>query len=204
MFQEVMTVRETITVQIMAGGKSRRMGRDKAAVELGGRTLLERALDTWQGFGAAVQLSVGPAERGVLAPEGVRAVADVYPGRGPLGGLHAGLLACDTELLLLAAVDTPFVTKELAEALAEAAEAIPGDAYVYTVEGRPQPLFALYRKSCLPAAESLLEAGENRMGQLLSRVGTVCLPGEGKEHCFVNLNTPEDVERAREALRPTL
>ena len=193
---------ENVTVQIMAGGRSRRMGRDKAMVELGGRTLLERALDTWQGFGAAVQLSVGPGERGVLAPEGVRPVPDVYPERGPLGGLHAGLLTCDTELLLLTAVDSPFVTKELAEALAKAAEAIPGDAYVYSVNGRPQPLFGLYRKSCLPAAEALLSAGENRMGRLLERVNTVYLPGEGKERYFVNLNTPEELDRAREALRP--
>lgn len=192
---------ETVTVQIMAGGKSSRMGRDKAGVELGGKTLLERALETWKGFGAAVQLSVGPAERSTLAPEGVRPVADVYPERGPLGGLHAGLLACGTELLLLTAVDSPFVTRELAEALVEAGGSIPGDAYVYSLEGRPQPLFGLYRKSCLPAAEALLKAGENKMGRLLERVQTVYLLGAGQERQFVNVNTPEELERARDRLQ---
>ena len=174
---------ENLTVQIMAGGKSTRMGRDKAGVLLNGRTLLEGALEQWSGFGRALQMSVGPAERAVLAPEGVCPVVDIYPERGPLGGLHAGLRACGTELLLLVAVDSPFVTEELAEALVEMSGYSPGDAYVYSLDGRPEPLFGLYRKSCLPAAEELLSAGENKMGLLLRRVETVYLLGAGKE-CF--------------------
>ena len=188
--------KHNVTVQIMAGGRSTRMGRDKATVELGGKTLLRRALDTWQDFGAAVQLSVGPDERMALAPEGVRPVADIYPERGPMGGLHAGLLACDTDLLLLVAVDSPYVTRELAEALVEVAERTGADACVYTVDGRPQPLFGLYRKSCLPAVCALLEGGEQKMGLLLRTVQTEFLLGAGKECCFVNLNTPEELARA--------
>lgn len=186
-----------LTVQIMAGGKSTRMGRDKAAVTLGGRTLLELALEKWKDFGGAVQLSVGPGERAALAPDGVTAVADVWPKRGPLGGLHAGLLVCRTELLLLVAVDSPFLTRDLAEGLLLAMEDSGADACVYSLNGRPQPLFSVYRKSCLPAAEALLKAGENKMRLLLERVETVYLPGAGKERFFVNLNTPEELERAQ-------
>lgn len=183
-----------LTVQIMAGGKSIRMGRDKALVTLGGKTLLELALEKWDGFGEAVQLSVGPAERAYLAPEGIPAVADLYPERGPMGGLHAGLLACGTELLLLTAVDSPFVTRELAEGLLAA---IGGaDACVYALDGRPQPLFGLYRKSCLPVAEELLNAGENKMGLLLRRVETVYLLVEDPAP-FRNLNTPEELAGAQ-------
>lgn len=188
---------QNITVQIMAGGKSTRMGRDKAGVMLDGKTLLDRALERWRDFGGALQISVGPEERKSLAPEGVRAVADRYPERGPLGGLHAGLLACETELLLLVAVDSPFVTEELADALAQMSENSPGDAYVYSLEGHPEPLFGLYRKSCLPAAEALLAADENKMGLLLRRVETVYLLGAGKREFFVNLNTPEELEKAQ-------
>ena len=118
--------RGDVTVQIRAGGRSTRMGRDKALVELGGRTLLQRALDTWQNYGGAVQLSVGAAERGALAPAGIPAVADRYRDCGPLGGLHAGLLECRTELLLLTAVDCPFVTAELADGLLGADLPCPG------------------------------------------------------------------------------
>lgn len=185
---------ENLTVQIMLGGKSTRMGRDKALVELNGRTLLELALARWRGFGGALQLSVGPKERAALAPEGVPAVADVYPERGPLGGLHAGLLACRTELLLLTAVDSPFVTAELAEKLLGAIGA--ADACVYTLDGRPQPLFGLYRRSCLSAAEELLQAGENRMGRLLRRVDTVYLTADDPAP-FLNLNTPEELAAAQ-------
>lgn len=184
--------RGNVTVQIMAGGRSSRMGRDKALVELGGKTLLRRALENWQIYGGAVQLSVGPVERAELAPEGVRAVADRYEGCGPLGGLHAGLLVCRTEFLLLTAVDCPFVTAELADGLLSAVGG--ADACAYTVNGRAEPLFALYRKSCLPAAERMLADGEHKMGLLLRRVETVYLPAEDPAP-FRNLNTPEELER---------
>lgn len=188
---------ENITVQIMAGGKSTRMGEDKALVELNGKTLLELALERWKDFGGAVQVSVGPAERKCLAPAGVPAVVDHYAQMGPLGGLHAGLLACRTELLLLVAVDIPFVTAELAEGLAAAIG--EKDACIYALDGRPQPLFGLYRKSCLPAAEKMLTEGERKMGLLLRRVDTMCLPAEDPGP-FRNLNTPEELEAARKAV----
>lgn len=186
---------ENLTVQIMAGGQSTRMGRDKAGVLLDGETLLERALDRWSGFGAALQLSVGAPERAAMAPEGVTPVADIYPAHGPLGGLHAGLSACGTELLLLVAVDSPFVTPGMAQNLLAAIGG--GDACIYTLDGRPEPLFGLYRKSCLPAADALLQAGENKMGLLLRSVSCRTVPGEEYRLQFRNLNTPEELARAQ-------
>ena len=185
-----------VTVQVMLGGRSVRMGRDKALVELGGKTLLDRAIHTWQPYGGGFQLSVGDASRRVLAPRGIAAVADVYPDRGPLGGLHAGLRACSTPLLLLTAVDCPFLTPALADGLLDAME--EADACVYTLEGRPQPLFGLYRRTCLPQAETMLEAGENKLRALLDRVDTVYLPGDDPAP-FRNLNTPEELDQARRA-----
>lgn len=187
--------RANVTVQIMAGGKSTRMGQDKATVTLAGKTLLERAVEQWKDYGAGLQLSVGAAQRACLAPEGVVPVVDVYPERGPMGGLHAGLLACPTELLLVVAVDSPFVTREMAEGLLQGMEQNQWDACVYSLEGRPQPLFGVYRKSCLPVIRELLEAGENKMGLLLRRVDTGYLLGAGR-HTFRNLNTPEELAEA--------
>ena len=186
---------ENLTVQIMAGGKSTRMGTDKAGVTLGGKTLLELAADKWRGFGAETLLSVGSAERKALARPGMRPVTDRYRSRGPLGGLHGGLLECATEFLLLTAVDCPFVTRELAEGLLSAIG--EGDACVYTLEGRPQPLFGLYRKRCQAAVEGMLEEGENRMVRLLHRVNTVYLPTDDPAP-FRNLNTPEELAAARD------
>lgn len=185
--------RNDITVQIMLGGRSTRMGRDKALVELGGKTLLDRAVERWQGYGAELQMSVGAAEREKLVPEGISAVVDVYPERGPLGGLHAGLHACTSRLLLLVAVDCPFLGPEQADVLVDAIG--DADACVYTLDGRPQPLFGLYRCRCGTIAETLILDGENRMSKLLERVDTVYVPA-GDGGAFRNLNTPEELAEA--------
>ncbi len=189
--------RQDVTVQIMLGGLSTRMGRDKAMVKLGDKTLLEHAIARWSGYGAALQLSVGTAERTELAPEGIPAVADIYPERGPLGGLHAGLRACDTPLLLMVAVDCPFLSHEQADALLSAI----GDreACVYTLEGRPQPLFGLYRRRCATPAETLILDGDNRMRRLLEWVSTVYVPA-ADDSPFRNLNTPEELAAAEREL----
>ena len=186
--------RDDVTVQIMLGGLSTRMGRDKALVTLGGQTLLDRALARWQGYGAGVQLSVGAAERRALAPRGIPAVADVYPERGPLGGLHAGLKVCPTELLLLVAVDCPFLAHEQADGLLAAIGT--ADACVYTLDGHLQPLFGLYRrKSCATPTETLILHGDNRMSSLLSWVHTAQIHASDPAP-FRNLNTPEDLRAA--------
>ncbi len=189
--------RNDVTVQIMLGGLSTRMGQDKAMVTLGGKTLLDRAIERWQGYGAGLQLSVGAAERAELAPDGIPAVADVYPERGPLGGLHAGLHACDSTLLLLVAVDCPFLGPDQADALVEAIG--DSEACVYTLDGRPQPLFGLYRRRCWTSAETLILQGDNRMSQLLEWSNTVYVPAKDIAP-FRNLNTPEDLAQAEALL----
>lgn len=186
---------ENITVQIMAGGRSSRMGRDKALVTLGGKTLLERAVERWKDWGGALFLSVGGEEREKLAPVEATPVFDRYPGFGPMGGLHGGLLVCETDYLLLCAVDTPFLTPEHAEKLA--ASIGTADACVFTLDGRPQPLFGLYRTTCLSVAQLLLEQGEHRMMRLLDAVETVSIPAED-EKAFRNLNTPEELASAEQ------
>lgn len=186
-------VHENITVQIMAGGESRRMGTDKAFVTLGGKTLLERAVETWKDWGSAVFLSVGGEDREKVAPAGTVPVFDRYPACGPMGGLHGGLLACKTEFILLCAVDSPFLKPEHARKLVEAIGS--SDACVYVRDGQPQPLFGLYRTTCLSVAQTLLMQGELRMSRLLEAVHTVSIPAEDPS-VFRNLNTPEEVAEA--------
>lgn len=184
---------DQLTVQIILGGLSTRMGRDKALVTLGGKTLLERAIGRWQGYGSAFQLSVGAAERKSLAPVGTTAIADIYPERGPLGGLHAGLRHTPTDLMLLVAVDCPWLTQAHADRLLDAIGT--ADACVYTIDGRPEPLFGLYRRSCMTPAETLILHGDNQMESLLSWVNTVTIPVDDPTP-FRSLNTPEDLAAA--------
>lgn len=182
-----------LTVQIMLGGPSQRMGTDKALVTLGGKTLLDRAVETWNHYGAGVQLSVGAPERKALAPAGTLAVADIYPDRGPLAGLHAGLRACTTRWMLLVGVNFPFLTPAQADTLVDAIG--DADACVYTIDGVPQPLFGVYRKRCMSFAETMMLNGDYDIRNLLNWANTVYIPLEDTAP-FRSVDTPADLEEA--------
>ena len=187
-----------MTVVILAGGQSRRMGRDKLQLTLGGERMLDRALRRFGAVFPRVLVSVAGPEK---FPElGDRRVFDRYPGAGPLAGLHAGLLEAG-EAVFLTGADMPFSSPE--KALALAALCGEEDACVLTdTDGRWEPLFGYYRPSVLPKAEELLSSGRRSMGALLASVGlrAVSLPelGEGPDSPLLrNLNVPEDYEKLR-------
>ncbi|MGH9571251.1 MAG: molybdenum cofactor guanylyltransferase, partial [Candidatus Angelobacter sp.] len=102
-------VSEDLTGFVLAGGRSTRMGTDKAALPLNGRTLLEHALQI-VGQVAGRVLILGSKQ---LYGKYGAAIEDLYPGCGPLGGIHAALLNSQTRLNLVIAVDTPFLSAEL-------------------------------------------------------------------------------------------
>ena len=104
---------------VLAGGRSRRMGSDKAFLQFEGRTLLAQALDLLRALTPEVRI-VGPAAK--FATYG-RVIEDVYPGHGPLAGIHAALSASTTELNLILAVDLPFVSESLLRFIVEQADA---------------------------------------------------------------------------------
>lgn len=95
-----------VTASILAGGKSTRMGTDKAFVEFEGRTLLARALDLGRSVSADVRI-IGSTQKFASFAS---VVEDVFRGCGPLAGIHAALLASPTDLNLILAVDTPFIS----------------------------------------------------------------------------------------------
>jgi molybdopterin-guanine dinucleotide biosynthesis protein A len=182
---------------ILAGGKSTRMGTDKAFVVLEGRTLLARALDVARAVTADVRIVGDAAKFAGLAP----VVEDVFPGCGPLGGIHAALRASAAELNLMLAVDVPFVSAGLPEFLIERAR---GTAAVVTVPrvGGWQPLCAVYRREFAEVAEAALHEGRYRIDALFQVVPTAVISEEElgaagfSSAMFRNLNTREDVEGA--------
>lgn len=194
---------EDVTAFVLAGGKSIRMGREKATLELGGRTLLERALKLASSV-AAEAMVVGPREEFELYG---RVVEDVYLGQGPLGGIHAALWASPTELNLILAVDTPFLEARFLEYLvAQARESGAVVTVPRTADGF-HPLAAVYRRAFRETAEAALREGRNKIDALFAEVETRVLEAEELERfafapaIFENLNTPEDVERARTRTR---
>ena len=194
-----------ITTVILTGGRTRRVGRDKGNLPVGEGTLLERMIGRWTGVFDAVAVSVGEGERPL--PAGVTALLDRHPGAGPMAGLEAALAELETDAVFLTAVDMPFGDAALARWMAERM----GQADVCTIRrggGRPEPLFALYRKSCLPAITRSLEAGRRSFVQGLfpfvevEQVGEEELAAFDLERSLFNANFPEEWERARPLLEP--
>jgi len=183
---------------VLAGGRSSRMGTDKAFLELDGRTLLARALDLLHRLTPEVRV-VGPAARfAAYAP----VVEDVYAGRGPLAGIHAGLSSATTELNLILAVDLPFVTDSLLRFVVEQARACQAVVTVPRIAGGYQPLCAAYRRAFAHLAQAALESGRNKIDALFASTTTRILEESELSRfaftaaMFENLNTPEDLRRA--------
>ena len=187
---------------ILVGGRSSRMGQDKARLVLNGRSFAERIHDALRSVTQSIR-TVGA--KGAAALAGLDDVPDVYTEWGALGGLHAALSACRAPWAVVVACDLPFVTGELFERLAEGCDQY--DAVVpVQPDGRLQPLCALYRtEPCLARARELIERGERRPRALVAAVRTRRVePPEledlaGATLFFTNVNTPEEWEQARRA-----
>jgi molybdopterin-guanine dinucleotide biosynthesis protein A len=180
---------------ILAGGQSRRMGRDKSQLQFETETFTERIARVLKEVTDSVTL-VNPRHD----HHQLHAVVDVYPNWGALGGLHAALAACKREWAIVVACDLPFVTAQLLNYLITLRH--HHDAIVpLQSDERPQPLCALYRiEPCLPRATELIETGHRRPLDLLQLVNTRCVPFTElrnlaqAEKFFVNINTPEDYD----------
>lgn len=180
---------------LLAGGKSSRMGTDKAFLNFDGRTLLECALSVLDTVCDRVTIGGDPTKFAEYKSRTV--IADIFPGCGPLGGIHSALVNSDAELNLMLAVDMPYVTAELLSFIFAAAR----HAAVVTVprvsEGL-QPLCAIYRREFAVAAERALRGGKYKIDALFSEVSTHVIE-EGEllaagfsKRTFFNLNTPQD------------
>lgn len=193
----------TIAV-ILSGGQSRRMGRDKAELTLAGQSFLDRMTEELGPLFDRVYVSV---DRPGRYPDR-RELADLRPGQGPLAGLEAAFRRTDAAAVFLAAVDLPFAPAELARRVA--AGTGDGDACVIRRrDGRVEPLFALYRRSCLPALTACLDEGRRAVKALLDRVDCRWLEedrlgGLDLDRALRNVNTREEfrqVEAARKGER---
>ena len=189
---------DDVTVFVLAGGKSTRMGKDKAFLEFKGRILLARALELAAGAGQEVRIVGDPRKFAAFG----RVIEDIYRERGPLGGIHAALKSSSTELNLMLAVDLPFMQLNFLKYLISVA----GETRALVTVPRPtdglQPLCAVYRREFAKIAEQSLGRGKNKIDALFAEVDTKILgPEELSEagfsrQMFRNLNTPEEFDEA--------
>ena len=185
-------------VFVLAGGLSSRMGREKAFLELDGRTLLSRTMQVAQAVSDQVMI-VGSREKfSRFGP----VVVDVYRERGPLGGVHAALAGNAAEWNLMLAVDLPRLQPELLQFIASQARQSGAMVTVPRAGGRFQPLCAVYRKAFLPFAEAALREGKNKIDALFPEVDTRVIEEPELVSAgfaagmFMNVNTPEEYKAA--------
>lgn len=188
---------------VVAGGKSRRMGRDKALLPWNGATLLDHTVARLGAVCASVRVLSGTERR--YEDRGLSVETDAVPDAGPLGGIYTGLLGMGAGTGLFLGVDLPFVTVDLLRRLLELSAG--HDAVVPMSPRGPEPLCAVYRSTCLEPIRRRLAAGDLKATSFwpdadvlhasaghLSDLGPL-------DAMFRNVNSPADYESAREAGR---
>lgn len=188
-----------ITAAILVGGKSRRMGQDKAFLEVDGLPLIERLIQTLQGCFDQLLLVGDRPER--FAQFTIPVVPDIYPGSS-LGGLYTGLKLAATEQVFVTSCDIPFPNPALIHLICSQQQ--ERDAVVPVTDKGLEPLFALYRRSCLPPMQAALKRGDFRIMALLQQLQVLEIGPDQlglldpADRCLLNLNTPDDYAACRE------
>lgn len=200
-----------VSAYIIAGGEGKRLGVPKWNVELGGGPMIARVA-------AAVSFVASDGKATVVARNrieitGLRVITDSPPAGfddagGPLLGLYTALSDAQSEWLIAAACDLPFVSGELFKRLLSECSHDLDAVVPVQPDGTPQPLCAAYRvAACLSATEDAIADGQLSMFALLDRVRPRLVPFEeledlaGSERFFFNINTPEDLAKASEIIR---
>lgn len=183
---------------VLAGGRSSRLGRNKAFLDFAGQPLIARMAAMLRPLVREVIIVANEPEP--YRPYADRVVADVLPGLGPLGGIYAGLLAAGGRAALFAGCDLPFVPAALFERLGR--EVGEADAAVPFANGEYEPLVAAYSRACLPAVEEAMVAGRRRVVSFYAGVRLAVLAeqevrafGDPKT-LFFNINSEDDYRRA--------
>jgi molybdopterin-guanine dinucleotide biosynthesis protein A len=187
-----------ITGVLLAGGESRRMGRNKALLEIGGKTLAERTLAVLQKACREVLISSRTEEP--FGKYGFKVIPDVYPGSGPLGGLYSVLDKASYDQLFLVACDMPFVNEAAVRFIYDRMDGF--DAIVPYAMGKIHPLHAFYHKRITPLVEEKIKNKLLSMAEVLQGCRTKILnledgeivDREGVQRSLINVNTPEEWE----------
>lgn len=183
-----------MTGLVLAGGRSRRMGRDKALIEVAGNALILRVGRVVERVCDRVLVASGAGQRYEV---GWEQVPDVAPDAGPLAGILAGLEAADTDLVAVVAVDMPYANSQVLQLMA--GEWMGEAAVIPLVDERIQPLHGVYATAAAPSFRRLVEDGKRSVVPALSEVGARVVGEEiwgeaDPEGRFArNVNRPEDL-----------
>lgn len=182
---------------ILAGGKSSRMGVDKSLLKMKKETMIARIAGLLQG--SCEELLIVSNALNKYGLKGAREISDIYPGMGPLAGIHAGLQSAAHEYAFVAACDMPFVTEPLIKLLMQRCTGY--DVTVPQTGDYLEPLLAVYTKGCIPHIEACLKRDMRKITAFYPKVRvnyvnenlirTVIDPARA----FYNINTPRDYRK---------
>ena len=200
-----------LSVAVLAGGQSRRMGQDKALMEVGGRALIEHVLEAANPF--ATETIIVASERPEYERFGTRVIPDKFPRSGSLGGIYTALSESTTQYCLVLACDMPLVNPDLLRYMASLERdydalvpSLPPDRADQGEGETLETLHAIYSRNCLPAIERQLNAGVFKIIGFFSEVRVKKLSEDVIREfdpqllSFFNANTPEEFDWARSRL----
>ena len=189
-----------VSVAVLAGGQSRRMGRDKAFLKVGQRLVIERVLDYVRPLTDDLFISTNTPAK--YERFGLRTVSDVYPDKAALGGIYSVIEAARYDNVLVLACDMPLLNVDLLKYLIS----LTGTADVIAPlidPPQPETMHAIYHKNCLPAIKPRLMANKLRVISFFDDVSVRYLSKDEVAefdpnfYAFINMNTPEEWQRVR-------
>ncbi|MEK6725653.1 MAG: molybdenum cofactor guanylyltransferase [Deltaproteobacteria bacterium] len=191
-------LRLEVTGIILAGGKSSRMGRNKALLDFGGRSIIEHTVDLFKSIFPEVILVTNTPEE--YANLGIKTVTDIFPGKGSLGGIYTGLVHSSHDYSFIASCDMPFLRRELIEFLINLNKGY--DVVVPRLRDGHEPLHAVYSKKCINKIKEMINKGDLRIIGFYPEVRVKevtedeLAPYISEPSPFVNINTPEEYDDA--------
>jgi molybdopterin-guanine dinucleotide biosynthesis protein A len=197
------------TAIILCGGKNLRLGRNKALEVIGGQSLIEWVMERLRPLAKQMLIVTAKEKLDLPVADKAEILVDVYPGKGPLGGIYTGLMAAKSSPSIVVACDMPFLNTELLGYMLELA---PGfDAVVPRLaQGLVEPLHAIYARTCLPGMKARLENNQLAITPLLKelRVRYVeeaeCRRFDPARLSFFNINYQSDLDWANRFVSQSL
>jgi molybdopterin-guanine dinucleotide biosynthesis protein A len=196
-----------ISCIVLAGGKSLRLGHDKVLERVGNTSLLEQVISRIDSL--SKEIIIVTAKKRTFAPLAnhpkVKTVSDIFPGQGSLGGIYTGLVKSDSFYNLVVAADMPFLNEALLRYMIEVSDGF--DFVLPRVENLFEPLHAIYSRNCIQPIETILKQGKKVIVELFDYVKVRYVDDEevnrfDPQHLsFFNINTKEDLEKAKKIAR---
>jgi molybdopterin-guanine dinucleotide biosynthesis protein A len=190
---------QKVSVAILAGGQSRRMGRDKAVLPVGGRPVIERVIECVMPLSDDVTIITNTPEK--YHHLGYRMESDVYPGKGSLGGIYTAIHMARYSYCLVVACDMPFLNPNLLQHLMTLTSGF--DVVIPCIKDFPETMHAIYGKGCLEPIERRLLADQLKIVAFFEDVRVRYVERDEVArfdpnfYSFLNMNTPGDWEQVQ-------